>query len=543
MKNINNTNIPEWLKSKGYLHLSPSLKIGDNWRLYKNQIEKKDFISRYAFYPLIHAFIKERKYKKADPKKHRPKGRSHKHFNLKKNIIEGTAKLRPLHYASHFDSLIYSYYASELNIKYEEKLKQVKGLTNSITAYRKLKLEGTDKGKSTIHFAKEVFDEIVRRTENGTEVAVLAFDIKGFFSSLDHNQLKARWSFMVDETRLPNDHYNVFKSCTNFSYVLLDDLRKRNNRSGKKSGYDESKLAKIRREKGFKCFFESNEEFRNHIKKGKLSVYKNPFCKGKVNKKISMGIPQGLPISAVLANIYLYDFDKDVIENIVNNRKGFYRRYSDDIIVICNVDDIKFTKEYVEKLILESEVEISKEKTETFIFKYLEYNTAKDKRLTSVKINHDNSQTHGNPLIYLGFEFRGYNVSVKSTNLARYYRRLISIVKRRCKRARNGIKNNPQQTKAVFLNQIKKLYNEPVRELDAENKELKQKKRNKTTLVLNEKGEFSSISKKVDSKNKNSNYLGYLKRCEKIFESKTFLHQVRKRKHIVRKAIKKHLAD
>lgn len=541
MENRSNDIIPEWLKSKGYLHLSPSLKIGDNWRLYKKQIENKDFISRYAFYPLIHAFIKERKYKKADPKKHKPKGRSHKHFNIKKNIIEGTAKLRPLHYASHFDSLIYGYYALLLNIKYEEKLKKVDGLSDSITAYRKLKIGNTDKGKSTIHYAKEVFDEIIKRTENGSEIAVLAFDIKGFFSSLDHNQLKARWSFMIDETRLPNDHYNVFKSCTKFNYVLLNDLRKRNNRSGRKSGYDESKLAKIRREKGFKCFFESNEDFRNHIKQGKLSVYKNPFNKGEVNKKSPMGIPQGLPISAGLANIYLYDFDKAIIKDLVDDKKGFYRRYSDDIIVICNVEDVDFTKRYVENLILKSELKISKEKTETFIFRHLEFNGAKEKRLTSIKINHDNSHTTGYPLIYLGFEFRGYNVCVKSTNLARYYRRLISIVKRRCKRARNGIKNNPQQTKAVFLNQIKKLYNQPIREVDAENKELKQKERNSTILVLNERGGFSSITKKIRLKNKNSNYLGYLKRCENIFENKIFLHQVRKRKHIVRMAIKKHL--
>lgn len=540
---MNNTKLPEWLKSKGYLHVSPSLKIGDNWRLYKKQIENKDFVSRYAFYPLIHAFIKERKFKKADPKKHFPKGRSHKHFNIKKEKIEGTSKLRPLHYASHFDSLIYSYYASQLNIKYEEKLNQVRGLSDSITAYRKLKLENDEKGKSTIHFAKDVFVEIIKRTENGSEVAVLAFDIKGFFSSLDHNQLKTRWSFIIGETRLPKDHYNVFKSCTKFRYVLLDDLRKEKNRSGRKSGYDERNLAKIRREKGFKCFFESNEEFRKNIRHGKLSIYKNPFYKGEVNKKTLMGIPQGLPVSAVLANIYLYDFDKGIIENIVNEKQGFYRRYSDDIIVICNVEDIKFTKEYVEKLILESEVEISKEKTETFIFKHLEYNLTKEKRLTSVKINHDNSYTQGYPLIYLGFEFRGYNVCVKSTNLARYYRRLISIVKRRCKRAKNGIKNNPLQTKAVFVNQIKKLYNQPVREIDAENKELKQKQRNRTKLILNDRGEFSSISEKINLKNKNSNYLSYLMRCENIFRSKTFLHQVRKRKHIVRKAIKKHLVD
>src|SRR5690606_39814909 len=38
-----------------------------------------------------------------------------------------------------------------------------------------------------------------------------------------------------------------------------------------------SKLAKTRREKGFRCFFASNEEFRQEIKAGRLPIYKNPF--------------------------------------------------------------------------------------------------------------------------------------------------------------------------------------------------------------------------------------------------------------------------
>lgn len=537
------TEIPDWLKNKGYMHLSPSLKIGENWRIYKRQIENKEFVSKYAFYPLIHSFIQERKYKKADSVKHSTDGRSHKHKHKTTNETERTAKTRPLHYASHFDALVYGYYAQQLNIKYEEKLRQVSGLEDSVTAYRKLKIEdGDDKGKSTIHFAKDVFDEVKKRTISNEEIAVLTFDIKSFFSSLDHNILKQKWAFIIDEEKLPNDHYNVFKSCTNFNYVLFDDLRKRKTNSRRKSGFDESKLATIRREKGFKCFFESNEDFRNHIKEAKLRIYNNPFRKISSNgKKIKIGIPQGLPVSAVLANIYLYDFDKSIMLDLVNKKSGFYRRYSDDIVVICKVEDIDFTKNYIENLILESEVKISTEKTETFIFKYLDYNKSSQKRLTSLKINNDGTQTIGSPLIYLGFEFRGHNVLVKSTNLAKYYRRLISIVKRRAKRVKKVIANDPFQKKVIYINQIKKLYNEPLRELDSENRELKQKQRNRTVLEHNERGEFSMISSEYVAKRKNSNYMGYIKRCADIFESEIFRHQVRKRKHIVYSAIKKHL--
>lgn len=542
--------IPDWLKSKGYLHLSPSLKIGENWRTYKRQIENKEFVSKYAFYPLIHSLIKERKYKKADEIKHivnnnvhNSKERSHKHVLLENGKTERTSKLRPLHYASHYDALIYGYYAKTLNEKYEDKLSVSDELFKCVTAYRKLKIDDTsDKGKSTIHFAKEVFDEVKTRAFNDKEVAVLTFDIKGFFPSLDHKILKEKWAFMIDEEKLPNDHFNVFKSCTNFSYVLKDDLRKLNNKNGRKSGFDERKLAKIRREKGFKCFFESNEDFRNHIRQGKLRVFKNPFRPASLNaKKQIIGIPQGLPISAVLANIYLYDFDKAIIENLVGKEKAYYRRYSDDIVVICSTDRIKSTKDFVENLIKESKVEISTSKTETFIFKHIEFNDLKEKRLTSVKINSDASESIDSPLIYLGFEFRGYNVLIKSTNLAKYYRRLISIIKRRSKRAKKGINKDPLQKKAIFLNQVKKLYNRPLREIDSETGELKQKLRTKSVLELNERGEYSMISSEVQSKRKNSNYMGYVKRCSEVFETEDFEHQLRKRKHIVFTAINKHL--
>lgn len=534
----NNNEVPDWLKLKGYLHLSPSLKIGENWRIYKRQIEDKKFVSKYAFYPLLHSLIKERKYKEADAANHKTQGRAHKHIAIKNNKTEQTYKLRPLHYASHYDALVYGYYAQILNEKYLEKLSVLPELLNCVIAYRKIKIEeNSDKGKSTIHFAKEVFDEIKRRTSNDKKIAVLTFDIKGFFSSLDHKILKEKWSFMIDEKSLPADHYNVFKSCTNFSYVLKDDLRI-STKNKRRTAFDEKKLSKIRREQGFKCFFESNEDFRNHIKQGKLRVYKNPF---RSEEKQMVGIPQGLPISAVLANIYLYDFDKTIIESLVSEENSYYRRYSDDIVVICDVDKISSTKEMVENLIKESKVEISTAKTETFIFKNIEFNDLKEKRLTSIKINNDGSESIDSPLIYLGFEFRGYNVLIKSTNLAKYYRRLISIIKRRAKRAKRGINRDPFQTKAIFLNQVKKLYNRPLREIDSETGELKQKVRTKSVLELNERGEYSIISSEVKSKKKNSNYMGYVRRCSEIFETEDFEHQLRKRKHIVFTAINKHL--
>lgn len=536
--NIEENQIPQWMKTKGYLHVSQSLQISTKWKVYKSKIENPNFISKYAFYPLIHSIIRERKYKKVDKTKHSNNTNKCHNFKNKDKSFEKTAKNRPLHYASHFDALIYGCYASKLNELYEKELKKDSDLHASVNAYRKIPIESTEKGKSTIHFAKEVFDEITGRSLNGSEVCVLTFDIKGFFSSLDHCLLEKKWANLIGKEELPRDHKNVFKSCTNFRYIIKDDLRMIARKNGKRSGFDEKKLAKIRREKGFKSFFESNEEFRENIKSGTLRVYKNPFFQQRGDSKVQVGIPQGLPISAVLANLYLLDFDKKIIDCIVKERKGFYRRYSDDIIVVCNINNITEIKIFVENLILESNLEISTSKTEQFIFKKDVFNTKGDKRLTSIKIV-GLEQKVGSPLIYLGFEFRGYNVCIKSTNLAKFYRRLISIVKRRARRAKNN--KTPHIPKAIFKNQIKKLYRKPLRDLDGEDNDLKQSFRNKIYLVKNIKGEFSTVVKPLNYQNK-SNYFSYLKRCQKIFGNDIFINQLTKKEHILNSAIKKHLS-
>ncbi len=529
--------IPTWMKTKGYLHISQSLQISNKWKIYKSKIENPDFISKYAFYPLIHSIIRERKYKKVDKTKHSNQTDRCHNFKNQDGTYEKTAKNRPLHYASHFDALIYAYYASILNDLYDKELKKDYNLDLSINAYRKIIDDKTGQGKSTIHFAKEVFDEIKERSISNSEVGVLTFDIKSFFSSLDHNLLEKKWANLIGEENLPKHHKNVFKSCTDFRYILKDDLRVIKRKSGKRSGFDEKKLAKIRREKGFKCFFASNEEFRKNIKSGKLRVYKNPFFQPRGNSKVQVGIPQGLPISAVLANLYLLDFDKKIVDCIVKKHNGFYRRYSDDIIVVCGAVNIEEIKKYVENLILDSNLEISKSKTEKFIFRQNAFNKNGDQRLTSIKII-GSEEKIDSPLIYLGFEFRGYNVCIKSTNLAKFYRRLISIVKRRARRAKQN--RNPNIPKAIFKNQVKKLYKKPLRDLDGENNDIPQSFRKKIYLVENNKKEFSTIIKPIKNKNK-SNYFSYLGRCKKIFGDDIFFKQLRKKEHILNSAIKKHL--
>lgn len=541
--------IPAWFKEKGYLHISPSLKMKEESSSIISKITNPRFIENYAFYPLMHTFILERKYKKGNPEKHTTANRRHAHKEIVSGQTKSNAKLRPLHYASHFDALVYGYYADILNTKYNDELLANNDLNKAVLAYRKIEtFPESGKGKANIHFAKECFDEIKHRALK-EEVAVLAIDLKSFFSTLDHQYLKEVWAKLLKKPRLPKDHYNVFKSCTKFKYVLKDDLRVgKKNKSGRKKPFDESKLANIRKTKGFRCFFESNEDFRANMSQGKLQVYSNPFYreienidKSKYTKRqISVGIPQGLPISAVLANLYLLDFDTKIINYLKKAHNGFYRRYSDDILVVCSKDSMDEIEQFAYQLIKTYKIKISEEKTERFIFKNVQYTKSNySKRLTCFSLGANGTERQA-VLTYLGFDFSGYQIGIKNQNLAKYYRKLISSVKRKAKRAIKLNESNSNYKKAVYKNQIKKIYNLPLKFKDAENIEGTKINRTRYNLVLNDRGFYEFRHYMPKTKNQ-ANYRSYIKRCCDTFETNSFKSQIRKSKTIVHQAISKHL--
>ncbi|WP_161499291.1 reverse transcriptase domain-containing protein [Flavipsychrobacter stenotrophus] len=511
-------NLPNiWLKTKGYLHITAQIDVEKR----KHEILKKvldpNYVSTYAFYPLIHSIIKERKYKAGGEKGERA------HVHIKDGKHLQTAKARPLHYATHLDAIIFGCYAEKIQIQYEIELSKQPQLSESIIAYRKLPLQNEIANKSTIHFANEVFTEVKRQINSTGNSVVLAFDIKNFFPSLDHNILKGIWAKLFSCERLPPDHYNVFKAATQFSYIMLDDLRMSNNGSSK-LGYNEKELAKIRNIHGVNAFFESPKHFRDKIKSGEIKLHKYPFRN--IDKQ-PVGIPQGLPISATLANLYLLDFDKAIIKNLVEQLGCFYRRYSDDIIVICTEEQSDHVNKYVTDKMTEFKVEISKAKTEKFHFSRL----GNDKNIC-IKTTND-GKTKNAPLVYLGFEFNGNVIRIKSANLAKFYRRMIDSVRRKAKRAIKQADKIPGSVPIVFRRQLYKLYT--TRPL-SKTKVFTRHKR----LVKNAVGEFRIVSTKK-KKLLRSNYLSYARRASEIMNEPAITKQIRNHHRIFNQAIKKHL--
>jgi len=513
---------PSWLKSRGYLHITPKIDVYKRYEEIFTKINNEQFVSRHAFFPLIHSVIKERKYKKI------PNTNQRAHSYIKDGKPKKNAKLRPLHYATHIDALIYGKYATKLLALYEDELSKHEGLSDCIIAYRKI-LEETENveepvfekipGKSTIHFANEAFNEIKKRSLTGC--SVLMFDIKSFFSELNHELIKKKWCELLNVSRLPDDDFNVFNSATDFRYILRDELRVKSIKNGKRAGFDEKRLAAIRKYRGIEAFYESPKEFRKAIKDKKIKIYKRPFMKNGEQ----VGIPQGLPISAVIANLYLFDFDLTILQNIVEARGGFYRRYSDDIMIICESDQADEVEKFVLEEIKKSNVEISEEKTEKFLFKTVEV-SPKINRISSHLIR-DGRMTIGKPLTYLGFEFYGYQTLIKSANLSKYYRRMVGSVKRKVKRS------CPSAGKVLFPRQLKKIYEQ----VNLEKERVIKKRRR---LEKNANGYYSFVFSEKEIESRGS-YLSYARRASKTMNEPRILRQVRKNKIIFRKAMAKNL--
>lgn len=535
--------LPSWLKNRGYLHITRQIDVNDPSQRVLSKVCNKNYVAKYAFFPLIHASIDERRYKQKPPpknpsldlldaKNYNPKSlrleRCHS-YQDENGVSKKHIKQRPLHYATHMDALIFGYYADTLQSEYEKELAKNQELSDCILAYRRIKISDAkeSKCKSTIHFAHEVFSEIQNRSQND-DCVVLTFDIKSFFPSLNHHKLKEAWAKLIKEDKLPDDHFNVFKAATRFSYILLDDLRVGQKRGGRKAGFDEKKLAQIRNKHGFNAFFESPEEFRNKIKNRELRLHRFPFRKGKDDKPT--GIPQGLPISAILANLYLLEFDKKVFQKVSKELGGYYRRYSDDMVVICHKHNAEYLKKFIETAIQESLVEISKDKTEVFLFKEMALGK-QTPRLTAIKMT-ENTCIIEAPFTYLGFEFYGSQTLIKSANLAKFYRRMISTVKRKSKLALK-IAEREGKKPVVFKKRLHKLYTNA--NLNKTKIILRRK-----TFIQNNVGDFRIESTKKD-KDFRSNYLSYIRRASMIMEEPAIQTQIGKHKALFNQALYNHL--
>ncbi len=448
----------DWFRLKKYPHIDRRILPKERQMWIEKYVSNPDKVAKHAFLPFIHKVKKVRKFRKTYDEK-----TGHSIKTNDKVLRKSDSKTRDLYYAGHLDSLVYSYYAEKLNKEYEKKLK-IENLGDVVLAYRAIPINPNipnGQNKCNIDFANEVFEYI--RNYPKEHFLVITFDIKSFFDELDHNKLLASWSQLVDsEDRLPKDHFNVYKSLSRFSYIDLIDIFKlfqnqlivqQRDSIGKLKDPRKKRVSKIKylKKEEVVAFCTKEEFLRNKNKLVKHAKYarneKSEILLDKDgNKKIrNYGIPQGTPISAVLANAYLLDFDKS-INNALNDVGGIYRRYSDDMIVICPFQEKDRIIELFHDEIDKVNLRIQKSKTQIFHFK-------KQAELLSCEQEFESGFINSNKkLVYLGFEFDGVISRLKPGSLSSYYRKMKKTVARSKRYAAMSGPNHGELFKRRILN-------------------------------------------------------------------------------------------
>lgn len=384
----------KWMVNKGYTHLDAPFTPKQKRWLY-SYVTNKDAIAHHAFLPLIRRTVKTYPFKRNE---------------------EGTRKKkkkkRKLTFASHIDAAIFTYYAEKLQADYENYIKGI-GIGDVVTAYRKIKSESHKGNKCNIDFAYDIFSYIKENLTEDNPMDVVTFDIKGFFDNLNPKILKEKWKKVIGKKHLDDDEYAIFKHVTNYSYV------------------NEIELFRLFKERII-CRTKSGNIVKRKIRhtnylrdKGAIAYcMKNDIAeireKGLIRcKKEDNGIPQGLPISSTLANVYMVDFDKD-IKCVVDGSGGFYRRYSDDIIVVCPKGASSHIKDLIMQKIGDVSLTIEESKTNLYHF------TKKD---WIVKCMHEKRGTN-DILKYLGFSFDGNHILLKNSSICKFYYKMHKSVMR-----------------------------------------------------------------------------------------------------------------
>ncbi|PKP67109.1 MAG: reverse transcriptase, partial [Alphaproteobacteria bacterium HGW-Alphaproteobacteria-5] len=311
------------------------------------------------------------------------------------------------------DAYIFSYYRHLLFEPYEKLLKRY-NLSGNVLAYRRI-LGADGRGKCNIHFAKDTFNAV----QGLGDCYVVCLDISSYFESLDHLKLKKIWARLLGEQRLPADHFAVFKAITSYSYVDKKEVYERLGFFGDKR--------KTKSGKSIKGYLKSYKDMPPHL--CSPSTFRSEIAGGskdsivKKNKDV-FGIPQGAPLSDLLANMYLIEFDRQV-RTWMRRRGGFYFRYSDDILLIGKGGEKegRAILKKVQALIPDfgSKLQIKDDKSSLHVFRKAAIGQECDCVLEKGK----------NGLEYLGFRFDGRNVYLRDSTLSNLNRKMIHIARRR----------------------------------------------------------------------------------------------------------------
>jgi hypothetical protein len=162
-----------------------------------------------------------------------------------------------------------------------------------------------------------------------------------------------------------------------------------------------------------------------------------------VKHPLKKGIPQGSPISALLSNLYMLEYDS-VLKAFVDSVGGHYFRYCDDILLIVppalKVEAEELAVVEITKLLLE----INLKKTDRVDF------TDTGRGLVASK-----------SLQYLGFLFDGQRILLRSASLARYSERMragVRLAKSTMKKRNAAREERGEASRPLFKKKLNSQY-------------------------------------------------------------------------------------
>ncbi|MCY4096282.1 MAG: reverse transcriptase domain-containing protein [Gammaproteobacteria bacterium] len=317
-------------------------------------------------------------------------------------------KLRPIRYGARGDTYIFKYYRRELSKLYEARLDCL-GIAQCPIAYRKIQRDSGIGGKCNIDFAKDAFDQI----DSFGDCVAIALDIESYFENLDHARIKRVWSDLLGVERLPPDHFAVFKNITRYRFVDRQAVLHRLGYVG-----SEGLLLQLKEVPIQLC---SPADFRAKIC-GKDSNFTSLIRKN----TLSRGVPQGTPISDLIANFYLLDFDLQM-HRYAENLGGCYMRYSDDILLVLPggrelVDDaVLFASNQIQNY--GENLKIKSSKTCAVQFQL------QGGKLRYQHIKQRSDEGNKNGFEYLGFRYDGRRVYVRDSTMSSFYRKVSAAAK------------------------------------------------------------------------------------------------------------------
>jgi len=356
-------------------------------------------IGSHSFSPHLKILIKTPRYK----------------FDDSIDTYELETKIRPISFSSHFDSYIYSFYAFALTEAYQNYIKNER-FDHCVLAYR-----SDLNGDCNIQFAKRAFDTIKAMIATEGKCTAIALDITGYFDNIDHDLLKEKWCDIIDEKQLPLDQYKIFKSLTTYSYV------------GKASflnhfGIDTEKAEKFH---NLLDLIPDTIAGPSYLDKFRLIRKENLVVRNKPKRNLdgtysNRGIPQGSPMSSVLSNIYLIDFDR-WLSNLGRVMGFHYMRYCDDLLIICKSKDVVYLNNgIITEIKNRYKLTIQQKKTEIIEFRPNHSGKLRGfdiKRPEGRRTTQITEQQFYQNLQYLGFEFNGQNIYIRPGSLSRYFRK------------------------------------------------------------------------------------------------------------------------